>query len=110
MELKYVEHLNKILFVMGLADISNLVKVFDYDLFMLVKELEDIVVVIVESIAVDLGFGTKLCDCYIGKFFSLDKFFQRFQKSCLSSDNSDVSVLFHIPYLTYKIDIINIPL
>ena len=95
---------------MALAEICYIVKIINDELFMLVKELEDIVVVIVESIAVDLSFGAKLSDRYIGKFFSLDKFFQRFQKSCLSSDNSDVSGLFHIPYLTYKIDIINIPL
>ena len=110
MLLKNSEYFNKILLVVGLADLSDLIKVINDELFMLVKELEDIVVVIVESIAVDLSFGAKLSDRYIGKFFSLDKFFQRFQKSCLSSDNSDVSVRFHIPYLTNKIDIINIPL
>ena len=110
MLLKNSENFNEILLVVGLADLSNIIKVINDELFMLVKELEDIVVVIVESIAVDLSFGAKLSDRYIGKFFSLDKFFQRFQKSCLSSDNSDVSVRFHIPYLTNKIDIINIPL
>ena len=110
MLLKNSEYFNKILLVVGLADLRYIIKVINDELFMLVKELEDIVVVIVESIAVDLSFGAKFSDRYIGKFFSLDKFFQRFQKSCLSSDNSDVSVLFHIPYLTYKIDIINIPL
>ena len=110
MLLKNSEYFNKILLVVGLADLRYIIKVINDELFMLVKELEDIVVVIVESIAVDLGCRAKLSNRNIGEFFSLDKFFQRFQKSCLSSDNSDVSVLFHIPYLTCKIDIINIPL
>ena len=110
MLLKNSENFNEILLVVGLADLSDLIKVINDELFMLVKELKDIIVVIVERVAVYLGCRAKLSDRYIGKFFSLDKFFHRFQKSCLSSDNSDVSVLFHIPYLTYKIDIINIPL
>ena len=110
MLLKNSEYFNKILLVVGLADLSDLIKVINDELFMLVKELKDIIVVIVERVAVYLGCRAKLSDRYIGKFFSLDKNFQRLKKSCLCSDNPYVSCSLHIPYLTYKIDIINIPL
>ena len=105
-----IEHLDKVLFVMAPADIGDVVKVIDDYLLMLVKELENVIVVVIERVSVDLGFGAKLSDRNVGQFFSLDKFFQRFQKSGLCSDNPYVSCSLHIPYLTYKIDIINIPL
>ena len=96
MLLKNSEYFNKILLVVGLADLSNLIKVINDELFMLVKELEDIVVVIVERVAVDLGCRAKLSNRNIGKFFGLDKIFQRFKKSCLCSDNPYVSNSLHI--------------
>ena len=85
------KYLNKVLFVVGFADLRDLIKVFNDDLLMFIQELEDIVVVIVERVAVDLGSRTKLSNSYVGELFGLDKIFQRLKKSCLCSDNPYVS-------------------
>ena len=93
---EYGEYLNKVLFVVGLADLSDLIKVINDELLMFIQELKDIIVVIVERVAVDLSSRAKFSNRNIGKFFGLDKIFQRLKKSCLCSDNPYVSCSLHI--------------
>ena len=63
------KYLNKVLLVVGLADLRDLIKVFNDDLLMFIQELEDVVIVIVERVAIDLGGRTKLSNSYVGELF-----------------------------------------
>ena len=63
--LENTEYLNQILLIMCLADIRDLIKVFNDYLLMLIQELKYIVVVIVERVAVDLGSRAKLSNRYV---------------------------------------------
>ena len=71
MVLQDLEYLNKIAAVVCRADIRDLIEVINDDLFVFVKKLENIVVVIIERVAVDLCFQTKIRDGNGGEFLGL---------------------------------------
>ena len=50
------------LFAVELRLFCDLFDVFDHYLLMLVQELENVVVVVIESVAVDAGFGAEIRD------------------------------------------------
>ena len=50
------------LFAVVLRLFCDFFDVFYYDLLMLVQELENVVVVVIESVAVDAGFGAEIRD------------------------------------------------
>ena len=57
-----VAEVNMNLFAVELRLFCDLFDVFDHYLLMLFQELENVVVVIIESVAVDAGFGTEIRD------------------------------------------------
>ena len=58
--LQDIEYLNKVLFAVSCTYISYIIQFIQNDLLMLVKEFNNVVIVIVECVPVDISFSTKL--------------------------------------------------
>ena len=65
------DYLDQIVFAVGLADIRNVIKLIDNDLLVLVQEIEDVVIVIIERVAVYAGYVAKFSNRDIGQLLCL---------------------------------------